>query len=309
MRAQHTVPREDGTVRTPDGAGLRVVESGPTDAAATLVLVHGWTQDDRTWDAVRSELAARFPAVTAELRVLRYDLRGHGGSDPAGAGTATIEQLADDLAGVLRSRAPSGPVVLVGHSMGGMTIMTLVARHPGLVRERVAGAVFVATACDGMDHITLGLPGAAGRAASRAARRMGNSLTRMRRERVPLRPALARSGARALVFGKRPDSDDVALVAAQLMQANPADLGRFQQSIATHDQRAALTRLREVPTAVLAGERDRLCPIERAEAIVARLPEADYVRFPGAGHMLPQERSSGVAARIVDVLRRATHGV
>src|SRR5699024_6713555 len=265
MRAQHTVPREDGTVRTPDGAGLRVVESGPTDAAATLVLVHGWTQDDRTWDAVRSELAARFPAVTAELRVLRYDLRGHGGSDPAGAGTATIEQLADDLAGVLRSRAPSGPVVLVGHSMGGMTIMTLVARHPGLVRERVAGAVFVATACDGMDHITLGLPGAAGRAAGRAARRMGNSLTRMLRERVPLRPALARSGARALVFGKRPDSDDVALVPAQLIQPTPADLGPFQQSSATHDQRAALTRLREMPTAALAGERDRLCPTERAE--------------------------------------------
>src|SRR5699024_8536013 len=206
MSAQQPVPEAERTVRTSDGAALRVAESGPTDGAVTLVLIHGWTQDDRTWDPVCSELAARFPNVIADVRTLRYDLRGHGGSDPGGAGTATIEQLADDLARVLRTRVPSGPLVLAGHSMGGMTIMTLAARHPELVTDRVAGAVFVATACDGMDHITLGLPGAAGRAASRVARRLATGLSRTRRERVPLRPALALSGARVLVFGKRPDS-------------------------------------------------------------------------------------------------------
>jgi len=289
--------------RTADGTTLHVTETGPADAAATLVLVHGWTQDNRTWDPVRDELQQRFAALMTEIRVLAYDLRGHGGSESTAAASATIEQLADDLAELLRARVPTGPVVLAGHSMGGMTIMALAARYPELVAKRVAGVVFVATACDAMARLPLGLPGRAGKAAAWLAPRVGNRLSRMRRERVPLRPALARSGARALVFGKRPERADVELVAAQLLRANPANLGEFQQSIAAHQRQEALARLRAVPTVVLVGDRDRLCPVERAATIVAQLPTAEYVRLPGAGHMLPQERSTAVATRIAEVLR------
>lgn len=289
---------------TSDGTVLQLAESGPSDAAATLVLVHGWTQDRRTWDAVRAELIQQFPETAARLRILRYDLRGHGDSDGARTGTATIATLADDLAEIIRHRAPPGPLILAGHSMGGMTIMALAARHPDLVTERVAGAVFVATACDEMGRITLGLPGVAGETTIRLVRRVGSRLARMRRARVPLRPALARSGARVLVFGKHPANRDVALVTHQLLRANPANLGQFQQSIAAHDQRAALDTLRATPAAVLVGDRDRLCPVARAETIATRLPAAEYVRLPGAGHMLPQERTGELTRRIVRVVRQ-----
>src|SRR5690606_13036932 len=96
-------------VITSDGTRLNVeireTRSAPT---VTVVLVHGWTQDLRTWDHVVTGLARR----SGSMRLVRYDLRGHGDSEPAAPGTATIERLADDLAEVIAETAPSGPLVL-----------------------------------------------------------------------------------------------------------------------------------------------------------------------------------------------------
>ncbi|SFB51417.1 Pimeloyl-ACP methyl ester carboxylesterase [Amycolatopsis marina] len=290
---------------TGDGTALHVETAGPDgggDTPLTLVLVHGWTQDRRTWDAV-------LDSVPDTVRVLRYDLRGHGESDPALPGTATIEQLADDLADLLADRVPSGPVVLAGHSMGGMTIMRLAERHPELVTRRVAGVAFVATSCGQMDRITLGLPGVAGNGAARFERRLAALLTRLRRERLPLRPSVVRPGARWLVFGRRPRRVDVASVAEQLLTAHPASLGGFQDAISRHDCKAALATLRDLPAVVLAGDRDRLCPLEHARTIAEELPSAEFVRYPGAGHMLPQERADEVGARIAGLVRTVAAGV
>ena len=115
-------------------------DCGPADAPVTVVLLHGWVNDMSVWGPVVAELGP-------DVRVLRYDHRGHGKSDPAPRGTATIEQLGDDLAEVLEALVPTGKVVLAGHSMGGMTMMSLAARHPEVVAERVRGAAFAATGC------------------------------------------------------------------------------------------------------------------------------------------------------------------
>ncbi|PRX44211.1 pimeloyl-ACP methyl ester carboxylesterase [Prauserella shujinwangii] len=283
---------------TTDGTPLHVTVTGPGAAATTLVLVHGWTQDHRTWDRV-------LPRLPRSLRVLRYDLRGHGASAPARPGTATIDQLADDLAELLADRVPEGRIVLAGHSMGGMTIMALADRHPRLVGSRVDGVAFVATSCGQLDRITLGLPGVAGSGAARVERRLANLLVSYRRDALPLRPAAARAGARLLVFGRRPDRAAVASVADQLLRAHPASVGGFQQAISLHDRRVALAALRTTSAVVLAGDRDRLCPPRHAEAIAAELPGARFVRYPGAGHMLPQERAADVASQLATLLRTA----
>ncbi|WP_199433912.1 alpha/beta fold hydrolase [Qaidamihabitans albus] len=291
------VPGKSRTVVRPspfvtgDGTALHVELAGPREAATTLVLVHGWTQDRRTWNRVVGQLPP-------ERRVLRYDLRGHGASAPARPGTATIDRLADDLAELLTARVPDGRLVLAGHSMGGMTIMALADRHPRLVGDRVDGVAFVATSCGGLDRITLGLPGVAGSGAARAERRLADLLVSYRRDALPVRPAAARAGARWLVFGRRPRRADVASVADQLRRAHPASIGGFQQDISLHDRRTALAALRTTRTVVLAGDRDRLCPLPHAEAIAAELPGARLVRCPGAGHMLPQERPHEVAAQL-----------
>ncbi|WIX79601.1 alpha/beta hydrolase [Amycolatopsis carbonis] len=288
-------PSREHRFVTGDGAALHVETSGPAEAPVTLVLVHGWTQDHRTWDGVVGHLG---PAT----RVVRYDLRGHGGSSPARRGAATIPRLADDLAELIAERVPNGPLVLAGHSMGGMTIMALAQRHPELVKARVAGVAFVATSSGQMDRITLGLPGLAGSMSARFERRLAKTLAHRKGDRLPLSPAMVRSGARFLVFGDKPKRGDVNSVVDQLLCAHPASLGEFQDAISVHDCRVALRALRTVPAVVLAGEKDRLCPLPHAKVIADELPDAEFVRYPGAGHMLPQERAAEVATRVKALL-------
>ncbi|MEU5265735.1 alpha/beta hydrolase [Amycolatopsis sp. NPDC021455] len=280
-----------------DGATLHVSLRGPADSAVTLVLVHGWTQDHRTWDFV-------LPHLDPGLRVLRYDLRGHGGSTAARPGGATIARLADDLAELIAARVPDGPLVLAGHSMGGMTLMVLAERHPSLVKERLAGAAFVATSSGDMDQLTLGFPGVVGRGVTRFEPRLARLLARLRSDTLRLRPGLVRSVARRLVFGDRPGREQVDSVVEQLLAAHPASAGMFLDAIAAHRGVGGLGALCDVPSVVLAGEKDRLCPLPHAKVIADELPHAEFVRFPGAGHMLPQERPHEVARRL-SVLTRA----
>lgn len=297
--------RVDRPFVTSDGTTLHVETSGPRDAPQTLVLVHGWTQDRRTWDRVGQGIAE---AHTAPLRVLRYDLRGHGRSDPSTPASATIEQLADDLAELLAARVPEGKLVLAGHSMGGMTIMALAERHPELVAHRVAGVAFVATSSGEMNRITLGLRGIAGSGAAKVERTLAALLARQNGDHLPLRPAVLRPGARWLVFGKRPRRSDIDSVVEQLRCAHPASLGGFQDAISRHDRRVSLAALRGTPVVVLTGGRDRLCPPEHATVIADELPAAILVRYPGAGHMLPQERGGEVATRIAGLVRAVADG-
>ncbi|WP_181777026.1 alpha/beta fold hydrolase [Amycolatopsis pittospori] len=291
-------PSREHRFVTGDGTALHIEMSGPADSELTLVLVHGWTQDHRTWDGVVSRLGD-------SVRILRYDLRGHGGSAPAKPGTATIPTLADDLAELIEDRAPSGPIVLAGHSMGGMTIMELSRRHPELVARRVAGVAFVATSSGEMDRITLGLPGIAGSGAARFERRLAKLLAKNRRDALPLPLSVVRPGARLLVFGRRPQRTDVDSVAEQLLCAHPASVAGFQDAISRHDCRVTLAALLGKPVIVLSGERDRLCPTTHAKVIADALPDAEFVRYPGAGHMLPQERAQEVSDRIAALVRRA----
>src|SRR4051812_45153397 len=155
-----------GPLELTTGISLRIARSGlASPGEPTLVLAHGWSQDLRTWDRVVGDL--RRAGVTAEI--LRYDHRGHGGSESPGRGGATIGRAADDLAAILTDHV-EGPVVIAGHSMGGMTLMALAERHPDLVRARVVGAGFLATASDDMAEMTLGIEGRRGAFVARGER-------------------------------------------------------------------------------------------------------------------------------------------
>ncbi|MFJ6294226.1 alpha/beta fold hydrolase [Streptomyces griseoviridis] len=101
---------------------------GPV-GAPTILLVHGWGGDGREWSPHAEALAERF-------RVVVPDLRGHGRSTvPAQGNTPT--EMADDLAVLTRDLA-AGPVMAVGHSMGGQVVNLLAVRHPHAVRSVVA---------------------------------------------------------------------------------------------------------------------------------------------------------------------------
>ncbi|MEV8439832.1 alpha/beta hydrolase [Actinosynnema sp. NPDC051121] len=293
MSARTIAPREaDRRFVTSDGTALHVVDTGPRDADVTTVLLHGWTLDHTSWD----EVAAGLPG-----RVLRYDHRGHGGSAPAPAGTATIARCADDLAELLAARVPTGRLVLVGHSMGGMTIMALAEQHPSLL-DRVAGVVLVATSSGELAGSTLGLPEPLGRAFVAGEKAANRRIARLRRAELLKRTGVARPGLRWLLFGKRPSWRHVAMTAAMVGRCHPVSMVGFRDSLDSHDRRAALAGLAGIPAVVLAGAEDRLTPLRHARVLADELPHAELVIYLGAGHMLPLERARDVTAHVKALL-------
>src|SRR6266581_3338317 len=132
------------TVLTEDGVALHVELNGPSAAPVSVVFCHGYTLNQDCWHFQRRDLS--------DHRLVFWDQRDHGRSGRSAAGSGSIGQLGTDLKAVIDAAAPGpGPVVLVGHSMGGMTIMALADQYPGLFGTKVVGAVLVSTAARGLE--------------------------------------------------------------------------------------------------------------------------------------------------------------
>jgi len=290
----------------PDGVRLHVEVHGPADAPVTVVLTHGWCQDRHTW---QNQVAALRVLGAGRPRVITYDTRGHGRSGATRLGGATLSQLADDLAEVLRHHAPSGPVVLGGHSMGGMAIMEYAHTHPDAFAERVAGLLFVSTTAEGHAHTSYGLPA---RLATllRAGETVGAGLLARSgswRPHRAMQPAL-RPVVRWLLFGDECDEASLDLAMRSFGRASLRSIGGFRPAVGAQQRLDTLAALGDVPAAVLVGQRDRLTPPACAESIAGALPFAELNVLPGAGHMLPLERPREVSAALTAIVERATPG-
>ena len=137
-----------------DGVPLAVEEDGNPNAALTVVFVHGFTAQLAEFDLQREALRDR-------ARIVLYDQRGHGRSGWGDTRNATIDQTGRDLAAVLEARVPTGPVVLVGHSLGGMTVMALADQRPELFGPRIVGVCLLATSAGQVVESALGSLGSA----------------------------------------------------------------------------------------------------------------------------------------------------
>ena len=114
------------TVRAEDGLPLHVEVSGPDDASVAIIFCHGYTLNTDVWYYQRAGLSGT-------ARCVFWDQRSHGRSGRSDPDLVTIDQLGADLHEVMQAAVPDGmPVVLVGHSMGGMTVMALADQHPEL---------------------------------------------------------------------------------------------------------------------------------------------------------------------------------
>ncbi|MEW2383101.1 alpha/beta hydrolase [Micromonospora sp. NPDC047707] len=289
-------------VRLPDDVRLHVEIDGPADAEVTAVLLHGWTLDGRAWHRQLVDLRERFAGA---VRVVTYDARGHGRSSCMPLPTATLAQLGDDLAAVLDAVVPAGPVVLTGHSMGGMTIMEYAHRHPAHFAARVAGLLFVATTAEGHTHTVYGLSPRIARLIRLAETTGAGVLARCGSWRPPrallraLRPSI-----RWMLFGDRCDPTDIRLVTSAVARASLRSIGGFRASIGAQHRLGTLAELAHLPAAALVGDRDRLTPPPCAESIAAALPATELTVCPGAGHMLMMERPDEVNGALAGVLRR-----
>lgn len=287
------------TVDGADGTALHVVASGPADAPVTVVLAHGWTLDARCWAPVAESLAGD------DVRVVRYDHRGHGRSGAVDPATMTLDQLADDLAALIAQVVPQGPVVLAGHSIGGMTAMALADRHPDLVQARVAGLALVATASGGLGGQTFGMPSPAFRLVRAAEKRLYASKGWSARRALSRHPRLLAPALRWLLLGPHAGAAALRITTASVAECRPLTVSGFRPTLEAHERDAALARYAQVPTHIMVGTRDRLTPPHYARRIQEELPAAELTVLPDAGHMLPVERVAGVAERIAALVRTA----
>ncbi len=292
----------DLELRLPDDVRLHVSVTGPVDAEVTAVLLHGWTLDGRSWHRQVAELRERFGG---RVRLVTYDARGHGRSSCLALRDATLAQLGDDLAAVIDEIVPSGPIVLVGHSMGGMTVMEYAHRHPDRFAARTAGLVFVSTTAEGHTHTAYGLSPRITRLIRLAETTGAGVLARCGGWRPPhallraLRPSI-----RWMLFGDRCDPADIRLVTSAVARATLRSIGGFRASIGAQHRLETLAALGGLPAAALVGDRDRLTPPPCAESIAAALPTTELTVCPGAGHMLMMERPDAVNAALSGVLGR-----
>ena len=289
------------TVTAGDGTRLHVEQVGPppgTGGRPTVVLVHGYTQEMAAWHYQRKALAADGHSLVL------YDQRSHGRSGRGPTENAHIDQLGDDLHRVLEECVPTGPVVLAGHSMGGMTIMALADARPELFGDRVVGVALVSTSTGLLAEVTFGLPAAVLPVTrrvlpwlTRGMRRRPGPFERGRRVGTDLAFLLTRHGG----FGSSDVSPAVVEMVERMTAATPVDvIAEFYDTFTTHDKLHALDVLKPVPTLVVVGSADLLTPEEHSRTMAGALPDAELVVVPGAGHMVQLERPGDVT----DALRR-----
>lgn len=289
-------------VAASDGVPLAVREAGPTDAPMTVVFAHGYTLSMDTWHFQRRHLGDRFGS---EIRMVFYDQRGHGLSGASTRSHSTIAQLAADLDTVISATAPTGPIVVIGHSMGGMTVLGYAARHPAAVGERVLGVGLVSTAMAELSESGLGAvlnSGVVKRAAGLAGRT----------------PAVFTSGRKALgavitpfIYGgsfgdpARISPTVARFVDTLIASTDVLTIANFFETLTRHDETAAVPVLRDVRTTVLCGDRDLLTPLDRSVDIAEQLPDAEFVVVPGAGHMVMLEEPAHVSEVLGDLIADA----
>ena len=294
------------TVTTDDGLPLAVEEVGPRGAPLTVVFVHGYCLAMGSWHYQRLGLA---DMTRPRIRMVFYDHRSHGRSGRAPTETATIDQLAEDLHRVLADMVPTGPIVLVGHSMGGMTVMALADRHPELFRSRVVGVALLSTSSGQLADVSLGLPAIAAKLrapvlplALRVMRSRAALIERSRRIGSDIAWLLTRRYS----FGSSDVSPALVEYVGAMIAATPVEVvADFFPALHTHDKLGALGRLRDVETLIAVGDKDLLTPVDHSRRMAAALPGAELLILEGAGHLAMMERPELVTLRLRAFLHRA----
>ena len=292
-------------VLTEDGVALHVEEVGPADGSPTVVFVHGYTQEMAVWHYQRKALAAGDAG-----RLVLYDHRAHGRSGRGAPERSTIDQLGRDLGTVLDAVVPEGPVVLVGHSMGGMTIMALADARPELFGERVVGVALIGTSAGRLAQVSFGLPKAVLPVTRRVLplltkgmRRRPTPFERGRRVGTDLAFVLTRRGG----FGTGEVSPSLVELVERMAARTPVDvIAEFYDTFMSHDKLAALDVLRGVEVLVLVGSDDLLTPVDHSRAIAEALPHGHLVVVEDAGHMVALERPELVTLQLRALVGRAT---
>jgi pimeloyl-ACP methyl ester carboxylesterase len=255
-----------------NGITLNVVERGK---GLPLLLAHGFPLDHSMW-------SGQLAGLSDVCRVIAPDLRGFGDSDVV-PGVAAMQQMADDLAGLLDVLAIREPVVLCGLSMGGYVAWQFALRH----RTRLARFI----QCD--TRAIADTPEAAAGRLKTAERVLKEGPGVVAEAMLPKlfapstqneQPQIVEA-TRQVILRTKPEGIAAALHGLAQRPDVTDDLGKF-----------------DVPALVICGEHDAIAPPTEMEQFAAKMPEARFVKIVGAGHMAPLEAPAAVNAAIKEFL-------
>ncbi|HKJ13133.1 MAG TPA: alpha/beta hydrolase [Ornithinimicrobium sp.] len=283
-----------------DGVRLHVeLEPAVGSTAAprpTLVLCHGYTLDRRCWTSQRRALSqAGYPVVV-------WDQRGHGRSGTGEASSYSIDQLGRDLAAVVEEVVPAGPVVLVGHSMGGMAIMAMAGQGHHDVLARVVAVAFLDSSAGDLHRVDWGLGALVGGWVNRHGPTVTAGLApHQRRVRAAFAryPWLVTPVVAASSFGSRVSPEVARLTARMMLDTDFTVTAEFAPTLTAHDQRGAVSALAHLPALVMVGDRDVLTPPDHSDDLARSLPLATHVVVSRAGHIMMLEHPELVNDRLL----------
>ncbi|MGK8520509.1 alpha/beta fold hydrolase [Nocardia asteroides] len=289
-----------GTVLAADGVPLATRTCGPDDAPVTVIFTHGFCNSMASFHFQRRDLRKRWGE---RVRMVFYDLRGHGLSGVPSAASCSVAQLGHDLAAVLNATAADGPVVLVGHSLGGMAILAAAARYPEMFASRVIGVALLSTTAAGVTTAGIG-------------QLLRNPAIDGFRLAVRTAPALVQAGrvtARHVITPilhvssfHGPVSPTLSRFTTLMIDRTPVEtIVKFLQAIELHDESAALPTLAGTPALVLGGKHDQVIPFRNSRALAEALPGSELILLEGAAHMPHLQYPDVVNAALDQLLVRA----
>ncbi len=298
------VPDEERVVIAEDGVPLHVEIDEPEGSGGrpTVILSHGYTHNLSVWVFQRRALRA------AGYRIVLWDVRGHGRSESAENSTYNVGQLGRDLASIIAATTPQGPIILVGHSMGGMSMMSFAKAFPDVLEERVIGAAFISSSAGDLTSVNYGL----GRQLGTVVHRLGPSAMLRLADQEELVASTRRAGkdveaylVHRWSFASPVPISLVRMVADMIFATRLGTTSAYMTSLMVHDERAALGEFIGIETLVMHGDEDRITPDSHSEAIADAIPGAEYVVVERCGHMLPLEYPEIVDAHLLAMIDRS----
>jgi pimeloyl-ACP methyl ester carboxylesterase len=330
-----TLTAPDGTdvyaeiVEPADGIALEddfgAIPSSGSTPDPTLVFVHGFCLDMGTFHFQRKELTRR-----GDWRAVYYDQPGHGRSGSLSTGEYALSALGDALRSLIDETVPApcprperrsakraeveaadkaeGPVVLVGHSMGGMTIMAFAERYPAFFAQRVAGVILIASSAGRLEASALAVPELISRVGrpllpllNGATRLTGGVIDRARRASGDLAWQLTRRYG----FGSQNPSPSLVSYVEKMNTQTPTEtVARYLRTLYRHAGYPALEALRAKPVLLICGDHDPITPLAESEEMKQRLAAADLVVVPNGGHMVLMEHADAVNQAMLEFLEK-----
>lgn len=315
------VTGDTSTLVGPDGVSLYVETYGPALAdagvapaehagppgrhegpAAEVVLVHAFAQTGRAWHEQVVGLSDRYRLVT-------YDQPGHGRSSAPSSGEYSLDLLADALAAVIEHATDMarGRLVLVGHSLGGMTALAFARRHRALFAQRVGALLLLSTTARSHQSVALGLglrmlvPLQA--AADYILAERGQRLAGVYRGPSDLSFALTRG----IGLVRQTDPRYVELTERLVLETDLATIAKLLPVILEMNEDETLAQI-DIATVIVVGSEDRLTPVRDARRMAQLNPHVTLVEIPGVGHMTPLEAHAAVNRLIRELALDASQG-